>query len=387
MRFLPFKVLLALVIMPPVIYLAALQGLTGYLQQHYQQVLERQIPGDPKALLEGSVTLAERIARRVEGLRASSPLLHLGVKLNVTVATLAGQRIYPPAFDGWETSFRLNDPVAVAGANYALLNHGLEVQVELQITQNAALSNVILAVCVLLALAGLGWAYRRGTRAQLLEETRQAAAAHLLQIQAEAQRSALEAMLEEKTRLMAQLTAVRSELDLARQSASRNEDALFNEVAALEDQLQNHLAAQKVQQEIIDALENRLSQADQSAAPRAGALARGLESVRKRFETLYKNTDFSERALKGFGDLPEPLQIKAEAQIHQLDADPEAAAIKRKLFRGKGKETVFEIVFARKGRLYFRRGKVRRVEVLAIGTKNTQTGDLAYLDRLDSEKT
>jgi hypothetical protein len=39
-------------------------------------------------------------------------------------------------------------------------------------------------------------------------------------------------------------------------------------------------------------------------------------------------------------------------------------------------------VFARKGRLYFRRTKARKVDILAIGTKNTQEKDLVYLDRL-----
>jgi len=386
MRFLPFKVLLALVIMPPVIYLASLQGLTAYLQHHYHDALVRQIPGDPKALLEGSVTLAERIARRVETLLNASPLLRLGAKLSVAVTTLNGQRVYPPTFDGWDATFHLSDPVAVARSNYALLNHGLDIQVDMQINQNTVLSNALLTVCVLLALAGLGLAYRHGVRAQRLEETRQAAAAQKLQGQTEAQRRALVSMQEEKARLMEQLTAIRTEFDKARQAASRQEDALFDEMAALEEQLRDHLEAQKSQQALIDDLEKRLIQNAPNDGLRGATVLRSLDGLRKRFETLYKNTMLTERALKGFLDLPEAMQIKAEAQIHQLDADPEAAGIKRKLFRGKGKETVFEIVFARKGRLYFRRSKARRIDVLAIGTKNTQQGDLGYLDRLDSER-
>ena len=76
------------------------------------------------------------------------------------------------------------------------------------------------------------------------------------------------------------------------------------------------------------------------------------------------------------------MQIKAEEVIHQLDAQADDVPVKRKLFRGKGKETVFEIVFAHKGRLYFRRTKTRKVDILAIGTKNTQEKDLLYLDRI-----
>ena len=106
-----------------------------------------------------------------------------------------------------------------------------------------------------------------------------------------------------------------------------------------------------------------------------------LARLRKRLETLYKSADFTHRAIAGLAELPESMQIKAEEVIHQLNANADDVPIKRKLFRGKGKETVFEIVFARKGRLYFRRTKDRKVDILAVGTKNTQEKDLVYLDR------
>ena len=109
--------------------------------------------------------------------------------------------------------------------------------------------------------------------------------------------------------------------------------------------------------------------------------SKAADGLRKRMETLYKNTTFSGRALAGLTELPEPMQIKAEEVIHQLNAHADDVPIKRKLFRSKGKATVFEIVFAHKGRLYFRRNKARRVDILAVGTKNTQERDLAYLDR------
>jgi hypothetical protein len=43
---------------------------------------------------------------------------------------------------------------------------------------------------------------------------------------------------------------------------------------------------------------------------------------------------------------------------------------------------VLEVIFAYKGRLYFRNTKDKRVEVLAIGTKNTQARELEYLAKL-----
>ena len=48
----------------------------------------------------------------------------------------------------------------------------------------------------------------------------------------------------------------------------------------------------------------------------------------------------------------------------------------------RGGETVLEVVFAYKGRLYFRKREDRRVEVVAIGTKNTQERELEFLASL-----
>ena len=44
--------------------------------------------------------------------------------------------------------------------------------------------------------------------------------------------------------------------------------------------------------------------------------------------------------------------------------------------------TVQEVIFSYKGRLYFRKVKDSKIEVLAIGTKNTQARDLEFLDNL-----
>jgi hypothetical protein len=52
------------------------------------------------------------------------------------------------------------------------------------------------------------------------------------------------------------------------------------------------------------------------------------------------------------------------------------------VFGKKNRETVLEVVFAYKGRLYFRKREDRRVEVVAIGTKNTQERELEFLANL-----
>jgi hypothetical protein len=52
------------------------------------------------------------------------------------------------------------------------------------------------------------------------------------------------------------------------------------------------------------------------------------------------------------------------------------------VFGGKGQKTVLEVLFGYKGRLYFRNTKDQQIEVLAIGTKNTQARELEFLARL-----
>jgi hypothetical protein len=84
----------------------------------------------------------------------------------------------------------------------------------------------------------------------------------------------------------------------------------------------------------------------------------------------------------GFLDLNEELRLKAEEVIHQLNANSDLVAVKRKVFGKKNRETVLEVVFAYKGRLYFRKREDRRVEVVAIGTKNTQERELEFLSSL-----
>jgi len=106
---------------------------------------------------------------------------------------------------------------------------------------------------------------------------------------------------------------------------------------------------------------------------------KGSASVHKRFKTLYKNVSIHKRALSGFLDLSDDMKIKGEEIIHLLDSDPEKVPIKRKVFSRKSNETILEVRFAYKGRLYFRKVKDQNIEIITIGSKNTQTKDLDFL--------
>jgi hypothetical protein len=76
------------------------------------------------------------------------------------------------------------------------------------------------------------------------------------------------------------------------------------------------------------------------------------------------------------------MKIKGEEIIHKLNEDPSFVSVKRKVFGKKGRATVQEVIFSYKGRLYFRKKKDGQIEILTIGTKNTQAKDLEFLDNL-----
>jgi hypothetical protein len=82
-------------------------------------------------------------------------------------------------------------------------------------------------------------------------------------------------------------------------------------------------------------------------------------------------------------DLEEDMQLKAEEVIHTLNQDCGKVPVKRKVFSGKGALSVVESEFAHRGRMYWRRNASGKVEVLVIGTKNSQGRDLAHLEALN----
>ena len=382
MRYLSIKALIVLVVLPPILYVTAIQGLERYLTYHYRSALQKAIPGDTQALLSGRTRLSDRIQTAVNALLADAAFRHHGVRIAVTVRTREGRRLYPPVYRENSLGASDNDAMDIASENFAMLSEGLDVSLSVTIEHNTLAANAVLAAALLLALSGLAIVYRRGTRVYAREEARRGVELARIKAREASQRTVLASLEEQRTHLASAIETIRTELTVAQERAARNEADLFDEVDALEQKLQHNLTQQDQQRNRIHELEDQLAQLDREREALSVQHSKDADGLRKRMETLYKNTAFSNRALEGLTELTEAMQIKAEEIIHQLDAQADQVPIKRKLFRGKGKETVFEIVFAYKGRLYFRRTKSRKVDILVIGTKNSQEKDLVYLDRL-----
>ena len=161
---------------------------------------------------------------------------------------------------------------------------------------------------------------------------------------------------------------------------------MLEEIEVLEALLEENEELRVRQKDEIKALAKSIAEHPPIKAARSGKRkSRERDVISKRLKTLYKELQVHDRALKGFLDLEEGMRLKCEEVIHQLNGEPDLVTVKRKVFGGKGCDTFFETEFAYKGRLYFMRHPGGKVEVVAIGTKNTQATELGFLSRLSGD--
>jgi hypothetical protein len=270
----------------------------------------------------------------------------------------------------------------VAADNYALLDEELRLRVETELEHGTLLPTGMLAFNLFVALLILYGFYRAAARKAELDERELRMEIDRMHEFEKENTGRLEALALEREDFQAEFEQLQEILHDEKKEAGRNEDELIEEIEALEAGLNRNLAAQDAQQQEILALEEKIKRYDKGQRKVDRQKTKAFDTLKKRFNTLYKNIVIHDRAVSGFVDLNDDFKIKAEEIIHQLNADPSLVTIKRKVFGGKGHKTVLEVVFAFKGRLYFRNTKDKRVEVLAIGTKNTQARELEFLARL-----
>ena len=274
------------------------------------------------------------------------------------------------------------DPRRVAVENFALLSEGLTVHVEARLEHNRLISNVVLGGYVLAALAVLLLHYRAaGRQMSRVERERRGELDRLSQRERQSA-ARLSELQSERERLRAEFERLKSAMEGERARAERNEGDLIAEIESLEKKLDENLGDQSTREEEIRALSEKIALLEKEQRREDRGRQKTAAAIEKRFATLYKSILVNARAVDGFLDLNEELRLKAEEVIHQLNANSDLVAVKRKVFGKKNRETVLEVVFAYKGRLYFRKREDRRVEVVAIGTKNTQERELEFLASL-----
>jgi hypothetical protein len=380
MRYFSIKILCACILLPPVLYLLTVQIMERSAEEHITRQIEAIFTGDPQALLDGSARLEDVIEANINRYLADSFLARNGFAIRVSVTASSGKLVYPVLRENEETG--LSDSRKVALENFAALSAGLTVRVEARLEHNRLISNSVLCGYALAAMVVLLVHYQSaGRHIQREEDRRRLELGRLLEL--DRSNTIRLAELQQQRELMAaELGKLRSYLQDERARAERNEDELIGEIDALEKRLAENIELQAAQQAETQSFKEKLSVLEKEQRREERGRQKAAIVYQRRFATLYKNVLVSDRAVDGFVDLNEDMRLKAEEVVHQLNANPDLVSIKRKVFGKKNRETVLEVVFAYKGRLYFRRGADRRAEIVAIGTKNTQERELEFLASL-----
>ncbi len=382
MRYLPFKILVLCVFLPPVLYVFSVKVIETSLEKNYKKQLEIVSTGDTSVLFKGNSQLQEVLQKNIEKFLSEKKLLLYGIKVTITVSVKDGRVLYPAVFEVEKKDYMNFDQISVARENFKLLNEGLKYRVVVKIEHNTAAANAILLFYVVLSVTMLQRFYRSGLKKAGREVHEKDSEIRRLKTEKDNSIATLAKLKSIHEDSMIQLEKVQNSLEEERKKSSETEDEIVEELVALEEKISNGVALYKKQEIKIADLKETISQLERDNKRKKRQSMKAVDAAKRRFATLYKNIVMETHAVSGFIDLTEEMRIKAEALIHQLNDDIKKVPIKRKVFGRKNRETVFEINFAYKGRLYFRNLNNNCIEVLAVGTKHTQSKDLAFLDKL-----
>lgn len=384
MKTFPFRMVFLCLLIPPFGYLLSLNALEAHLESRERATIERGMVQNREALLDGRWTVRTEIQRNLDRHFAESLLYALGVRARVVVKTQDQRILYPVQFFedmAGDPTFRFFSGdggqdlnyVETAAENFRVLNEGFDLLVDVRIRPYSWISGGVLLFWVLFA-GGLlyGLARRRSSMLEAEEEEQQRRMEALSGQLAQA-RTTIQSIREKEAEYRQRIEALRSE----RETLTKDVDELLEEMDGLEGSLGK-------QQELRETTEKEMVELREEVdrlrrkLPRPERKEKELDVLRKRFRALYKNLSFTDRSLEGLAGMSTDFQIRAEETLQALNDDVQGVAVKRKVFGKGGKSNILEASFAYSGRLYFHRNE-EGVSVLAIGTKNSQKKDLAYL--------
>jgi len=380
MKYLSLKILVLCILAPPVFYILSVLLIENRLHSLYTDELEGYYTGDTQALLSGNDRLKNTINKKITEYLESKPLIWWGVKITITGMAKNGSLLYPARFEETRDVMMLpEDPMKIAAENFKLMNEGLVLNLNISLDHNTPLSNILLAFYILSSLSIMLSYYRSVSQKARKAELGSDMELERLRLLSKNYSNKLQSLEEKRKNLKEKFEGTKNELKDEKQKASRNEDEMINEIVSLEQELDKNLDLQKRQQKEIEAFTIKIAELKKESQKHSSYTEEGSAAVNKRFRTLYKNIFIHKRAISGFLDLSDDMKIKGEEVIHLMNSDPAKVSIKRKVFSRKGQETILEVRFAYKGRLYFRKTRDQNIEVLTIGSKNTQTKDLEFI--------
>jgi len=371
--------------MPPILYILSMEivqkvYIENYLTAQYTREIENINIGNTRPLFTGSIRLKDVLNKNIVTYLKNKKLITLGIKAKVTVVTRRGTILYPPIFEVQE-DFMAVDHLQIASENLKLMDEGLIVKLDLRLEYSTLLSLFILAFYVSASLGILYLYYKTGIRKARYEEISKNKEIGRLLEQEKTHTDKLISLENDRHNLTGKYEKIKTSLEKEKAKAIKNEDEMVAEIIALEEKINKNIALQEEQKDEINNLKEKISLFEKEKK-KDTVSKKDSRIVQKRLKTLYKNILFHEKSFTGFSVLEDDLKVKAEELIHQLNNEPELVSVKRKVFGKKGRQTVLEIVFGYKGRLYFNKTKDGKIQILTIGTKNTQSKDLEFLNTL-----
>ncbi|MGM0424389.1 MAG: hypothetical protein ACQEQX_05665 [Thermodesulfobacteriota bacterium] len=389
---LSFRILYLCIFLPPVLYIFSIQGLESYLQKTWKQELRQSLIQDQQALLQGRTRLQEEIKGNIQKFRKNRQATRLGVEFQVLVRSAQGQMIYPvyefqegfsaPTLRQEDLLYSQLHSNLVALENQRILQQGLNLSLTVQIPRNTWLANLVLLFYIFVFTLLLYFSYQSRVKAseraariqeQELQDTKK---------RLQEERQSLQKARQQQEEFQTQVEELQHRLQDADFRVRNTQEEALAELESLEEQLAKTNAERQDREQEVQDLAQRLEQLQTGTQARNKKQDKQKSIYSKRFQTLYKQLIFQERALEGFSQLPEDWKLKAEEIIHTLNADPSLVSVKRKVF-SRSNVTAWETEFAHKGRIYWRKTFSGKIEILAVGSKNTQARDLKYLESLD----
>ncbi len=381
MKYFPFRLLIVCILLPPLLYILSIQGIESGLERKYSTDLSSVYLGDTTALLNGKIRLRDMVGQNINRYFRDKHARYWGVRPDVLVTTKDNEIIYPSSFDN-DAGLNPVDSLDIASENYALLNKGLQIRVDLSLSPGSFAGLLVLALYVIIDIALLFLGYKRGLERALQEEARKDSRIQELRDKEQLFSKRIEELGSVRESLESKVHHVKSELENEREKASANEDGMLDEIVTLEKELEETLLHQEEQLSEIQKLREQIEDLSRKPGKKSQKKTKVSENLEKRLRALYKNLEIHTRSIQGITDLAEDMRIKAEEVILQLYSDPTLVTVKRKVFGKGGKTKVLEIAFGYNGRLYYRHNEGGRIEVLCVGTKNSQAKDLDFLDRV-----
>lgn len=383
MKNFPYKLLFACIFLPPILYIFSISALETYLHNRLSKKIDSILVQDSTALYEGRHSIRDEISRNLGRYLSGRGTSHrLGISLSVMVAAGGNIILYPTQYDYYGAMDSVHDRpdplshVRIAEENYRLLSEGLVLSINVRVRHNSWISNGILVIYILSAVFLLSIFIRKGIRESEDMESRQVKALDDLTEKLSARESELSSIKTRESKYRADI----NELNKERENLSTDIDELLEEMENLETGLNNQKELREKREEEINLLKDEI-EGFRNKVVRSKKKSKKNELIEKRFRVLYKNLIFTEKAIEGFLNLTDEFQLKAEEVIQKLDSDDSVINVKRKVFSKGGRINVLEVVFSYSGRIYYQKDSGAKNAIVAIGTKNTQTQDLAFIHR------